>query len=101
MKETFLRNGGYIVKKETIFPFAEDVRYMDCSCGRQVRNVGENAESVKCSRCVDSNLYKQFGDEYKEKQERKFRKEVSKYIDEKIENEIVARAIKNGTIAKA
>lgn len=71
MKETFLRNGGYIVKKETIFPFAEDVRYMDCSCGRQVRNVGEDCESVKCSRCVDSNLYKQFGDEYKEKQQRK------------------------------
>ena len=35
------------------------------------------------------------------KQEREFRNEVSKYIDEKIENEIVARAIKNGTIAKA
>ena len=34
-------------------------------------------------------------------QERLFRKEVSKNIDEKIENEIVARAIKNGTIAKA
>ena len=32
---------------------------------------------------------------------RKFRNEVSKYVDEKIENEIVARAIKNGTIAKA
>ncbi len=33
--------------------------------------------------------------------ERQFRKEVSKYIDEKIENEIIARAIKNGTIAKS
>jgi len=33
--------------------------------------------------------------------ERQFRKEVSQYIDEKIENEIVARAVKNGTIAKA
>ena len=32
--------------------------------------------------------------------ERAFRKEISKYIDEKIENEIIARAIKNGTIAK-
>ena len=32
--------------------------------------------------------------------ERIFAKEVSKYIDEKIENEIIARAIKNGTIAK-
>ena len=32
--------------------------------------------------------------------ERQFRNEVSKYIDEKIENEIIARAIKNGTIAK-
>jgi len=26
---------------------------------------------------------------------------IRKYVDEKIENEIVARAIKNGTIAKA
>ena len=34
-------------------------------------------------------------------QERLFRKEISKYIDEKIENEIIARAIKNGTIAKS
>ena len=34
-------------------------------------------------------------------QERLFRNEISKYIDDKIENEIVARAIKNGTIAKA
>ena len=32
--------------------------------------------------------------------ERQFRKEVSKYIDEKIENEIIARAIKNGTFWK-
>jgi hypothetical protein len=33
--------------------------------------------------------------------ERIFAKEVRKYIDDKIENEIVARAIKQGTIAKA
>ena len=33
--------------------------------------------------------------------ERAFRKEISKYIDEKIENEIIARAIKNGTISKS
>ena len=33
--------------------------------------------------------------------ERVFAKEVRKYIDDKIENEIVARAIKKGTIAKA
>ena len=33
--------------------------------------------------------------------ERAFRKEISKYIDEKIENEIIASAIKNGTIAKS
>jgi len=32
--------------------------------------------------------------------ERVFAKQISKYIDEKIENEIIARAIKNGTIAK-
>lgn len=69
--ERFQKNGGYIVKKETIFPFAENVRYMDCSCGRQVRNVGEDCESVRCSRCVDSNHYKQFADEYKEKRQRK------------------------------
>jgi len=33
--------------------------------------------------------------------ERVLAKEISEYIDEKIENEIVARAVKNGTIAKA
>ncbi len=33
--------------------------------------------------------------------ERVFAKQISKYIDEKIENEIVARAVKNGTIAQA
>ena len=33
--------------------------------------------------------------------ERAFRKEITKYIDEKIENEIISRAIKNGTIAKS
>tara|TARA_A100001011_G_scaffold153699_1_gene162148 strand:- start:708 stop:944 length:237 start_codon:yes stop_codon:yes gene_type:complete len=33
--------------------------------------------------------------------ERLFAKQINKYIDEKIENEIVARAVKNGTIAKA
>ena len=33
--------------------------------------------------------------------ERVFAKQISKYIDEKIENEIIARAIKNGTIAKS
>ncbi len=33
-------------------------------------------------------------------EERKFRKEVSKYIDDKIENELIQRAIKNGTIAE-
>jgi len=33
-------------------------------------------------------------------EERKFRKEVSKCIDDKIENELIEKAIKNGTIAK-
>ena len=33
--------------------------------------------------------------------ERVFAKQIAKYIDDKIENEIVARAVKNGTIAKA
>ena len=33
--------------------------------------------------------------------ERKFANEVRKYIDDKIENEIVKRAIENGTIAKS
>ena len=32
---------------------------------------------------------------------RKMAQDIRKYVDEKIENEIVARAIKNGTIAKA
>tara|TARA_Y100000996_G_C22244157_1_gene528985 strand:- start:65 stop:295 length:231 start_codon:yes stop_codon:yes gene_type:complete len=34
-------------------------------------------------------------------QERLFRKEVSKYIDEKIESEIVRRAYASGSIAQA
>ena len=33
-------------------------------------------------------------------EERKFRNEVSKYIDDKIENELIQKAIKNGTIAE-
>ena len=32
--------------------------------------------------------------------ERVFAKEVSKYIDDKIENDVIAKAIKNGTIAE-
>ena len=39
--------------------------------------------------------------EFDLEQERKFRKEVSKYIDDKIENEIVRRAIESGSIAEA
>mgnify|MGYP005992918471 CR=1 FL=1 len=35
------------------------------------------------------------------KQEAEFRKEVSKYIDEKIEKEIVRRAYTSGSIAQA
>ena len=34
-------------------------------------------------------------------QERQFRKQVSKYIDEKIESEIVRRAVASGSIAQA
>ena len=32
--------------------------------------------------------------------ERIFAKEVSKYIDDKIENDVIAKVIKNGTIAE-
>jgi len=64
--EVFEKNGGYIVKKETIFPYASNVRYMDCSCGRQVRNVGEECQSVKCDRCVSRAHYKQFKDDYEQ-----------------------------------
>ena len=39
--------------------------------------------------------------EFDLEQERQFRKEVSKYIDEKIENEIVRRAVASGSIAQA
>jgi len=66
--ETFEKNGGYIVKKETIFPYASNVRYMDCSCGRQVRNVGEETKSVKCDKCLSRSHYKQFPDSLKVKQ---------------------------------
>ena len=64
--EVFEKNGGYIVKKETIFPYASNVRYMDCSCGRQVRNVGEECQSVKCDRCVSRAHYKKFKDDYEQ-----------------------------------
>ncbi|MBC8428323.1 hypothetical protein H8D04_00425 [bacterium] len=30
----------------------DGIRYMMCSCGREVKNVGDTAVSVKCSRCV-------------------------------------------------
>ncbi len=66
--ETFEKNGGYIVKKETIYPYASNVRYMDCSCGRQVRNVGEETKSVKCDKCLSRSHYKQFPDSLKVKQ---------------------------------
>mgnify|MGYP003142755143 CR=1 FL=1 len=39
--------------------------------------------------------------EFDLEQERQFRNEVSKYIDNKIENEIVRRALESGSIAKA
>tara|TARA_B100000214_G_scaffold326077_1_gene263932 strand:- start:712 stop:1185 length:474 start_codon:yes stop_codon:yes gene_type:complete len=55
---SFLDNGGYIVKKETVYPFGNNIRYMDCSCGTQVRNVGENAKAVKCSKCVSYEHFK-------------------------------------------
>ena len=57
---SFLNNGGYIVKKETIYPYGNNVRYMDCSCGEQVRNVGENCKSVVCSRCLTGQMIEKF-----------------------------------------
>jgi hypothetical protein len=39
--------------------------------------------------------------EFDLEQEKKFRNEVSDYIDNKIESEIVRRAIESGSIAKA
>jgi len=56
----FTNNGGYIVKKETIWPYANDVRYMDCGCGTQVRNVGEEAASVVCHRCLSHQMIEKF-----------------------------------------
>ena len=57
---SFENNGGYIVKKETVYPFGNNVRYMDCSCGEQVRNVGENSKSVVCSRCLTGQMIEKF-----------------------------------------
>ena len=56
----FTNNGGYVVKKETIYPYANNIRYMDCSCGTQVRNVGEEATSVVCNRCLSGQLFEKF-----------------------------------------
>jgi|TARA_R110001599_G_scaffold194595_2_gene390663 hypothetical protein len=58
----FTNNGGYIVKKETIYPYGNGVRYMDCSCGTQVRNVGEEATSVVCNRCLTGQMFEKFPD---------------------------------------
>ena len=56
----FTNNGGYVVKKETIYPYANNIRYMDCSCGTQVRNVGEEATSVVCNRCLTGQMFEKF-----------------------------------------
>jgi len=58
----FTNNGGYVVKKETIYPYGNDVRYMDCGCGTQVRNVGEEATSVVCNRCLTGQMFEKFPD---------------------------------------
>ena len=58
----FTNNGGYIVTKETIYPYGNGVRYMDCSCGTQVRNVGEEATSVVCNRCLTGQMFEKFPD---------------------------------------
>ena len=58
---SFLNNGGYVVKKETCYPFGNNIRYMDCKrCGEQVRNVGENASSVVCPECLMGKVVKMF-----------------------------------------
>ena len=31
----------------------DGIRYMECSCGREVKSVGDEAVSVKCSMCVN------------------------------------------------
>jgi len=60
---SFEDNGGYVVKKETCYPFGKDIRYMDCKhCGRQVRNVGETAKEVICSYCTMGAMVKMFPD---------------------------------------
>ena len=57
----FEKAGGYVVSKEVIYPFQENVNYMDCTrCHIPVRNVGETATSVVCSRCLMGQVAKQF-----------------------------------------
>ena len=58
---TFEKAGGYVVSKEVMYPFQEDVNYMDCThCHVPVRNVGEEATSVVCSRCLMGQVAKKF-----------------------------------------
>ena len=58
---SFEKNGGYIVKKETNYYGGKNIRYMDCKhCGGQVRNVGENAKSVICNHCFMGLMVKRF-----------------------------------------
>ena len=58
---SFEKNGGYIVKKETNHYGGKNIRYMDCKlCGGQVRNVGEEAKSVICNTCFNGRMVKQF-----------------------------------------
>jgi len=60
---SFENNGGYIVKKETCYPYGNNIRYMDCmNCGEQVRNVGEDASSVICPICTMGKMVKLFPD---------------------------------------
>lgn len=52
MMSVFTDNGGYVV---------DGINYMECSsCGKEVKNVGHNAQGVICDRCLNARVYKLF-----------------------------------------
>ena len=55
---TFTDNGGYVI---------DGVNYMDCSCGRPVKNVGGSSKGVRCDRCVTASVYKMFPETFETK----------------------------------
>ena len=64
MMSTFTDNGGYVI---------DGVNYMDCSCGRPVKNVGSSSKGVRCDRCVTASVYKLFPETFEIKGQKSYK----------------------------